>query len=571
MDILPEQEGNQSLFRALNSSIIILSVLLKLCSLLSFYVSIKIILFQCDSLQMDEVQLIKISADDGQNYLKIILQLVFDTSPLAGLYGSDLSPNRTFLVALAPGMKESFANVRLIFDCLDWVEFFRMCENHGIHVWVPVDCKMENILLGIGPHSSTFPSSRSHWSKNFEKSKPDEERTFTGLLEDAAKRESSPAALCHSVEVEPVRFLIMHPCNSVRDIFPPAQLHNLTLVVNVFVGYALQLYSERALMWLRAVKVSPNEKHGRSSIAFVGNECRTLVDEGSTSTFRSMLPPPEKISEVLLDETASEADKVVFETSVCLHLLVDLLEALNSVINSVTTPILSEMWESDISDFADAWSEFRSSYVKVRQNKDKNDVTPPRVHNIIVELPRFIRKHQHSLFRYNEHSFEAVHKQLRLFEAKYQIPSAADIILPNAERTRARSAKQNANRRSRSARLAKKKKGSSDGDYVVTARKKAPGKKQAMEAQQERVMSSDLAKQLLAMSPYDVKLKERKKPQPVKEKREGVRDRRIMAFNAFNSRKFPPDCIPNLRLCMKFREKPTGSAPWNKPRFAKFR
>ena len=65
---------------------------------------------------MDEVQLIKISADDGQNYLKIMLQLVFDTSPLAGLYGSDLSPNRTFLVALAPGMKESFANVRLIFD-----------------------------------------------------------------------------------------------------------------------------------------------------------------------------------------------------------------------------------------------------------------------------------------------------------------------------------------------------------------------------------------------------------------------------------------------------------------------
>ena len=164
------------------------------------------------------MKLIKLSADDGQKYLKVLMQIVYNVSPDPDSYCSDMSPERTFLVALLPGVKENYMTVREIFDAIDWSEFFLMCSNHSLRVWVPADNKMENLLLGIGPHSSTFPSSRCLWSKNVSKSKPEEDRTVMGVKEKAAERKEKAAALCNSVEHEPVKFLVQHPEDVVRDM-----------------------------------------------------------------------------------------------------------------------------------------------------------------------------------------------------------------------------------------------------------------------------------------------------------------------------------------------------------------
>ena len=154
---------------------------------------------------------------------------------------------------MLPGAKETFSTVREIFDSVYWETLFRMCSNHKIPVYCPVDNKMENLMLGLGQHSSTFPSARCLWSKNIEKSQPEVERTISGVIEDAKKREKGfPAAQCNSVETRPVQFLIDHPSNIVRDIFPPAQLHNVILSVNLLIGYLLRLDEETTLRWVRA-------------------------------------------------------------------------------------------------------------------------------------------------------------------------------------------------------------------------------------------------------------------------------------------------------------------------------
>ena len=54
-------------------------------------------------------------------------------------------------------------------------------------------------------------------------------------------------------------------------------------------------------------------------------------------------------------------------------------------------------------------------------------------------------------------------------------------------------------------------------------------------------------------------------------KRETVRKQRLKAFNAFNARKFPPECIDRIFECADYRGKSTEDAPWNSVDFAKFK
>ena len=215
-----------------------------------------------------------------------------------------------------------------------------------------------------------------------------------GVKEEAGERKEKPAAQCNSVECEPVNFLVQHPEDAVRDIFPPAQLHNVILVVNLIVDYAVQLHSRRAVLWMRAVGVSPNLKHGSDKIAFVGNECQTLVTEESTVTLKNMLPPLARLDKVLSDASKPAADRNVAQTFFCLHLLCAVLQALDCVIQAVTTPNLFPGWETAISDFANSWSEFKREFGSYRElDAEKTDITPPRVFNILTEIPIFIRKY----------------------------------------------------------------------------------------------------------------------------------------------------------------------------------
>ena len=132
----------------------------------------------------------KVNADDGQGYLKVLLQIVFQVNYPAGMVDSDMSPNRTFLLALLPGVKESHKSVREAFKWIKWAGFFDLCRAHEIPVWVSVDMKMENLMLGIGPCSSTYGLSRSKWAKRLDRCQQHEARTMKGIVEEAARRKA---------------------------------------------------------------------------------------------------------------------------------------------------------------------------------------------------------------------------------------------------------------------------------------------------------------------------------------------------------------------------------------------
>ena len=130
------------------------------------------------------------------------------------------------------------------------------------------DLKMENMMLGIGSHASSFPSSRSLWSKNQSKSKQHVPRTVENLKEDLVKKQSTRATAmeCHNVQVEPVNFVVFHPHSSnFRRIFAPAPLHGITLSVNKFMGYFQSLAPEHFGLWLTSSAVQPNVRRGKSS------------------------------------------------------------------------------------------------------------------------------------------------------------------------------------------------------------------------------------------------------------------------------------------------------------------
>ena len=212
--------------------------------------------------------------------------------------------------------------------------------------------------------------------------------------------------------------------------------------------------------------------------------------------------------------------------------------------------------------------------------------------NIISEVPLFISKQHHSLFRFHEHGFEAVHKQLAMFEKKYSIPSAEELTPssssvsaaasqsitapdPAAATTRVtRSQSRSESSRSRSqpsssrSRSSHSQSSSQDADYTPLSQ---PARKRRRQEQQNEIQSNPFRALLLAQSPYNVDASSRSRTDPVREKKEVIRGKRLSAFNAFNARQFPADSIGNLRYCAEFNAQFNKYAPWNSMFFAKYR
>ena len=88
--------------------------------------------------------------------------------------------------------------------------FFSFLKPYNTEVVCVSDLKMENLMIGIGGHSSTFPSIRSLWSRNQLKSQENVPRTLENLKNDLVKKSSTPMER-HNVQVSPVSFVTAHP------------------------------------------------------------------------------------------------------------------------------------------------------------------------------------------------------------------------------------------------------------------------------------------------------------------------------------------------------------------------
>ena len=93
----------------------------------------------------------------------------------------DTGVNRTFVLSLMYGAKESFETLRKLFDSLAWDELLAVLPN--AEVVIPVDMKNCNFLLGNRTSSSAYPYAYSLWSPFKKYSQPEILRTVDSVIE----------------------------------------------------------------------------------------------------------------------------------------------------------------------------------------------------------------------------------------------------------------------------------------------------------------------------------------------------------------------------------------------------
>jgi len=140
---------------------------------------------------------------------------------------------------------------------------------------------MNNLSLGIGTHSSRFPSHHdlfSQWKEHFAPHIP---RTVASVSEQNRLRIAAGGEPTHyqSVHAEPIELLKCHPNkdqlsdiltvaplhNLTLDILTVAPLHNLTLIAPVLLKYVVKLDLHVAVDFLLEL-VKPDPKRGKSSL-----------------------------------------------------------------------------------------------------------------------------------------------------------------------------------------------------------------------------------------------------------------------------------------------------------------
>ena len=100
---------------------------------------------------------VKFGIDSGGGYLKFCMSIFQNTSrrmmnerKVIDRGFSDTGVKKIMILALTPNVKETYNNVKILFDLL------RVHEIH-LHVFYSVDLKMANIICGLQSHSSSYP------------------------------------------------------------------------------------------------------------------------------------------------------------------------------------------------------------------------------------------------------------------------------------------------------------------------------------------------------------------------------------------------------------------------------
>ena len=187
----------------------------------------------------------------------------------------DSGVKQLFLLALAPDTKESYANMKLILDALKVFE-----SNNDFSI--ASDMKLYSILLGIQPHSSTYPCIWCE-GKKCEYDPNAALRTLGRCREYAKKFKLAVAEAELNGKKAPLPKEFMCCENDpllpgpdytlVLDILPPPELHLMTGVsFHIFKGIAKEMGEDSAYQWLEKYvgKVDP-------SMGFKGKQARSFL------------------------------------------------------------------------------------------------------------------------------------------------------------------------------------------------------------------------------------------------------------------------------------------------------
>jgi len=257
--------------------------------------------------KLSDINHLKINMDEGQGTLKLLLQIIFKDCPtlqpdfsrkdFLKLQSQDLcryldsGVMRTYVLAEVPGAAETHSEVRQVMDRVNWADLLEQLERYGeAKLRACNDGKMRNQFLGIGPHSSSFPSSYSLFSQYTDRSQPSVPRSIGTVEADLKKlKEGGSSVECHNVETDPVELLKLLRDKRLADVMPPEPLHSTTLGTNKLLYYLSVLVPAVAVRWAQASRVNPNPRRGNNPVGGVaGNDCRKLLK--NIPALKKMLP-----------------------------------------------------------------------------------------------------------------------------------------------------------------------------------------------------------------------------------------------------------------------------------------
>lgn len=517
----------------------------------------------------------KFNCDGGQESLKLLAQILYEDDPqlnVEELSAAELKAlekereteqldsgvNRTFIVALLPGASETFETIRLLFNSQHFQELIEQCKkcpgDKPAEITLPLDGKMQNMVLGIGTHASRYPSPYNLFSQSKQHSRPVTIRTAVGVAADNRSRiaASGKPIDFNSVETDPIELLLLLN-KDLCDVLPIPPLHNCVLIVNTFVAYLVKLIPLVVIAWITKLRIKPNPRRGNSGLSgFAGNECRKIAK--STSALRKLLPSLEDVN--AQSPHSSGKDEIDYQSAEYLFTtawtLVYCIEDLDCLIHRTTNLKLHENWLEPIEKLRQHWKSFSEAYQNIHHGSANRDMTTPKIHNLLTVLPEYIMRHQHSLFRVHEQAFESVHADYKKkFEPRYSVPKTGFVSSKKKQESKKREDQE---------------------DHPSSGTRSGAQKKRKVEKQKDEATSQKrnaLINFLLSLAEEPVvesaELEQPKSSSPPAPALYGntqkARTQRLLAIAGYTAAHFPSSS--EERLMRAANQDPTQIAPWN--------
>lgn len=318
---------------------------------------------------------VKLGIDAGGGYLKFCMSIfdcvsrfVTESRRLIEKGFSDTGVKKIMIIAISPDTKETYNNVKLLFDLLHTNEI-------PIRSFYSVDLKMANIICGLQSHGCTYPCAwcrcpSGEFSSDRSRSYP--VRTIGDIKRNAFDFAASQKKSAKEFESSIHEPLFLAADNDIlfRHVVLP-ELHLLLRVTNKLMH---ELESKNPLsfeIWIDRLGITRPKLH---SGEFNGNMCRKILN--NVTCLRDII------------EEHDEHDS--------LGPFADTFDSLNQVRVSCFGDNLTDDYETKL-------IRFREHYMKL------NISVSTSVHVVFNHLIQFIRYQKSSLGVFSEQAAECVH------------------------------------------------------------------------------------------------------------------------------------------------------------------
>ena len=337
--------------------------------------------------------LIKIGGDGGGEFFKLTLSIIDRHSTMnspvksarrtfnqgvAPEQAKDTSAKRMFLVALVPGISETYENMQLLLSNLNLMD---------VSFKLNMDLKLANIIFGLSAHGAAHPccycearKESGEWAERggVKRTLGNIRKHFENFHRAGAKLSSAKDYL--NCIHEP---LIPYDSSTyILELFPPPELHMLLGVFNdLYSGLEKSWSPEGLAEWTRPLGVKRAVWHGTAGSGhFQGGDCKKLL--GSIDHLDSLTSLPQKR-------------------------FVHALRALSKVVQGCFGMALSLSFSEDIEEFKQAFCATNLSVTT-------------KVHILCVHVAEFCHQYKRGLGLYSEQGSESLHHEFAEFWLNYK-------------------------------------------------------------------------------------------------------------------------------------------------------